>query len=201
MTLLEEAGWVDSDGDGIRECHGCQTANEGDLMQFNLYTYSEYGEPLELTQQYIAENLKKIGMDAQLSLFEGSVMWADPDSGGIEQTGDFDLDLWDDGYSGVDPTDYLWEIYYSEAATPGNGWNIVRWINPEFDSLLNEAYTLDEPYRKELFCKMAKILDDEVPVILLFSTINAEAYSSRMEGVQSNINDVVSWNASDWKIK
>jgi hypothetical protein len=31
--LLEEAGWTDTDGDGIRECHGCTTgAEEGYVM-------------------------------------------------------------------------------------------------------------------------------------------------------------------------
>jgi peptide/nickel transport system substrate-binding protein len=200
-ALLEQAGWKDTNNDGLRECRGCQTASEGDPMQFSLYTYSEYGEPLELTQQYIAENLKNIGMNVELSLYEGSVLWADSESGGIEQNGDFDMDLWDDGYSGIDPTDYLWELYYSEAATPGNGWNIVRWLNPDFDALLDEAYTLDEDYRKDLFCQMAQILDEQVPVIMLFSTINADAYADRLQGIQSNINDVVTWNAADWMIK
>ena len=192
---------MDTDGDGIRECHGCTTAKEGDVMKVDFYTYAEYGEPLELTQQYIAENLKNIGIDSQLTIYEGSVMWADPESGGIEQNGDFDLDLWDDGYSGIDPTDYLWELYYSSAAEPGNGWNIVRWKNEEFDALLDEAYSLDEARRKEIFCRMAEILDEEVPVIMMFSTINAEAYSARLEGVQSTVNDLVTWNVADWKIK
>jgi len=169
-------------------------------MKVEFYTYAEYGEPLELTQQYIAENLKNIGIDAQITVYEGSVLWADAGSGGIEQNGNFDLDLWDDGYSGIDPTDYLWELYASDAAEPGSGWNIVRWKNEEFDTLLNDAYSLDEASRKETFCKMAKILNEDVPVILLFSTLNADAHSTRLEGIQSNINDVVSWNAADWKI-
>lgn len=198
--MLEEAGWKDTNGDGYRECSGCTTAEEGTPMKLSFYTYAEYGEPLQLTQQYIADNLKKIGIEAQLNTFEGSVMWADPDSGGIEQNGDFELDLWDDGYSSTDPTDFLWEIYAAEAATPGNGWNIVRWKNDEFNTLLGEAYTLDEAKRKEIFCQMAIILDEQAPVILMFSTVNADAYSNRLEGIQSNINDLVTWNAADWKI-
>lgn len=199
-ALLEQAGWKDTDGDGIRECRGCSTATEGDPLKIDLYTYAEYGEPLELTQQYIAENLKTIGIDAQLTVYEGTVLWADPGSGGIEQNGNFDLDLWDDGYSGIDPTDYLYEIYAEASTQPGNGWNIVRWHNDEFNTLLDEAYTLDEAKRKEIFCNMAKILDEQVPVIMLFSTLNADAYSARLDGIQSNINDVVSWNAADWKV-
>jgi hypothetical protein len=36
---------------------------------------------------------------------------------------------------------------------------------------------------------------------MLFSTINADAYADRLQGIQSNINDVVTWNAADWMIK
>jgi len=198
--LLEEAGWQDTNGDGYRECSGCVTAEAGAPMKLNFYTYAEYGELLQLTQQYIADNLKKIGIETQLNTFEGSVLWTDAESGGIEQNGDFELDLWDDGYASADPTDFLWEIYANDAAQPGNGWNIVRWQNEAFSTLLDEAYTLDEAKRKDIFCQMAKILDEQAPVILLFSTVNADAYSSRMEGVQSNINDLVTWNAADWKI-
>jgi peptide/nickel transport system substrate-binding protein len=199
-ALLEEAGWKDTNGDGIRECRGCTTATEGDPLKIEFYTYSEYGEPLELTQQYISENMKNIGIDAQLTVYEGSVMWADPGSGGIEQNGNFDLDLWDDGYSGIDPTDYLWELYAEAATEPGSGWNIVRWHNEEFNTLLDEAYSLDETRRKEIFCRMAEILDQEVPVILMFSTLNSDAHTVRLQGIQSNINDVVSWNAAEWKV-
>jgi peptide/nickel transport system substrate-binding protein len=201
-ALLEEAGWIDQDGDGVRECHGCTTgAEDGYVMQMEFMTYAEYGEPLELTQQLIGEQLGQIGIKLDLSVVEGSVMWADYESGGIEQQGNFDLNMWDDGYSGVDPTDFLWELYYSTAAEPDGGWNVVRWLNADFDGLLDEAYTLDEAYRQDLFCQMAQILEDQLPVIMLFSTVNADAYSARIEGVQSTVNDLVTWNVADWVVK
>jgi ABC-type transport system substrate-binding protein len=132
---------------------------------------------------------------------EGSVLWADAESGGIEQSGNFDIDLWDDGYAGVDPTDYMWEAYSIEATEPGFGWNIGRWSNEQVDALIDEAYTLDEDARKAVFCNMAEIQYAEAPEILLFTIPNADAYSSRLEGVQSSINDLVTWNVADWTIR
>ena len=199
-ALLEEAGWTDANGDGKRECHKCLHAKEGAPMKLELITYPEYGEPLILTQQLIGEMLGNIGMDIQLTVIQGSVLWADYNSGGIEQRGEFNIDLYDDGYSGIDPTDFLSQYYASASAEPDYGWNIGRWKNEEFDNLLSQAYTLDEQSRKELFCQMAKILDDELPQILLFSAINADAYSARVSGVQTNINDIVTWNVADWTI-
>jgi peptide/nickel transport system substrate-binding protein len=199
-ALLEEAGWSDADGDGVRECHGCSSAEEGYPLSFELATYGEYGPELELAQQLIGEMLGEVGMQAELRVIEGSVMWADAASGGTEQNGNFDLDLYDDGYPGVDPTDHLWFYYYSAAAEPDAGFNVGRWINEDFDALLDEAYTLDEARRQELFCQMAEILDDELPQILLFTAINADAHSVRLQGVQSSANDMVTWNVADWTL-
>ncbi len=199
-ALLEEAGWKDTNGDGIRECQGCGSAEDGYKMEMEFITYSEFGEPLLLTQQLIAEMLGQIGIKLNLSVVEGSVLWAASTDGGIEQSGNFDMDIWDDGYGGVDPTDYLWSYYYSEAATPDYGYNYGRWMNEEFDALLDEAYTLDEARRKEIFCEIAQILEEELPEALLFTAVNADAHSARLQGVQSSTNDLVTWNAADWTL-
>ncbi len=200
-ALLEEAGWTDEDGDGIRECHGCTTgAEEGYPMSMEFMIYAEYGELLELSQQLIAEQLKEIGMGTELGMVEGGIMWADYGSGGTEQNGEFELDLWDDGYFGFDIQDYLWSFYYSEAVEPDWGWNVGRWYNKDFDALLDEAYTLDEEYNTEMLCEAARILDQELPHIILWSAIDAAGYSTRTEGVQATINDVITWNAADWRV-
>jgi peptide/nickel transport system substrate-binding protein len=199
-ALLEEAGWSDQDGDGIRECHGCANAEEGYVMSMENMIYAEYGEELELAQQLVAEMLREVGINLELSIIEGTVLWADYESGGIEQQGDFDLNMWDDGYPGIDPTDHLWFYYYSDAAEPDYGWNVGRWRNADFDALLDEAYTLDEEYRKELFCQMADLLEQELPEILLWSELDADGYSSRLQGVQATVNDLVTWNVADWTI-
>ncbi|CAG0978980.1 Oligopeptide-binding protein AppA [Anaerolineales bacterium] len=199
--LLDEAGWKDTDGDGVRECRGCQTAEEGYVMEMEFITYAEYGEPLELTQQLIAEELGKLGIKLNLTVVEGSVLWAASTDGGIEQNGNFDMDIWDDGYAGIDPTDYLWSYYSSEATVPDIGYNYGRWSNEQFDTLLGEVYTLDEEVRKQKFCEMAEVLEAELPELLLFTATNGDAHSVRLQGVESSTNDLVTWNSADWTLK
>jgi peptide/nickel transport system substrate-binding protein len=199
-ALLAEAGWTDEDGDGIRECHGCLNAEEGYVMSMENMIYAEYGEELELAQQLVAEMLGEVGIHLDLSIIEGTVLWADYESGGIEQQGDFDLNMWDDGYPGIDPTDHLWFYYYSSAAEPDWGWNVGRWINADFDALLDEAYILDEEYRKDLFCQIANLLEEELPQIILWTELDADGYSSRLTGVQATVNDLVTWNVADWQV-
>ncbi len=199
-ALLEEAGWTDTDNDGVRECHGCPNANEGDLMTFEFAIYSEYGEELDLAQQYIAENLKDIGMQATLYSVEGAVLW--DTEGGPEIEGRFDLNMWDDGYPGLDPTDNaMWYYYHSDAADPeSGGWNIGRWSNEDFDVLYDELFYLDEEYRKEVFCDMATILDEEVPQVLLFSTLEVHGVSKRLQNTLPSANDPFTWNVADWTL-
>ena len=200
-ALLDQAGWKDTDADGVRECRGCKTAKEGYVMEMEFITYSEFGEPLELTQQFIAEQLGKLGMKLKLTVVEGSVLWAASTDGGIEQNGNFDMDIWDDGYSGVDPTAFIESYYSTAAATPDAGYNFMRWTNPDFENLLSSTYTLDEQLRKDAFCKMAAILDKELPELQLFTALNADAHTINLQNVQSSTNDVVTWNSADWVLK
>ncbi len=199
-ALLDEAGWVDTDGDGVRECQGCLNAEDGTPLAMEFAIYAEYGETLELAQQYIAEELTALGFDLELMIIEGAIIWAPAEEGGTELSGNFDLDMWDDGYPGLDPTDFVWWFYSSDAMPEDEGYNVGRWINEDFDAWMDEAYTLDEEYRKEVFCEIAVILEEELPWILLFSTLEMHGVSARLEGVQPSVNDPVTWNVADWTV-
>jgi peptide/nickel transport system substrate-binding protein len=194
-ALLEEAGWVDTDEDGVRECRGCPNAEEGTPMTMEYAIYAEYGETLELAQQLIAEDWKTIGVDTELQIIEGAIMWAEEEDGGTEIAGKFELDMWDDGYPGTDPADMLWTFYSS-----GSDWNYGWWVNEDMDAWIDEFYSLDEEYRLEVACEMAAILEDELPQILLFSTLEMHGLSDRLQGVLPSANDPVTWNVADWSV-
>lgn len=200
-ALLEEAGWTDTDGDGVRECHGCPNAEEGTLMTMEFAIYAEYGETLELAQQLIGENLEAIGFDVELQMIEGAIMWAPAEDGGTEMAGNFELDMWDDGYPGLDPTDNLVWTFYLSDNLEAEGYNVGRWANEELDALVDELYTLDEEYRKEVFCDIATILEDELPQILLWSALESHGVADRLVGVQPSANDPLTWNVADWTLK
>lgn len=201
-ALLEEAGWIDQDGDGVRECHGCTTgAEEGYPMEMEFMTYAEYGQTLDLTQEFIAEELLNIGIKLNSSRVEGTVLWESTENGGLEQSGNFDMDIWDDGYSGSDPSDYLWVYYHSAAAIPNDGQNYGRYINSTVDELIDASYTLDEAARQDAFCQLATILNEDLPELMLFTTVDANVHSARLQGVQSNANEIVTWNVADWTLK
>ena len=42
-----------------------------------------------------AEEMGQIGIKLNLTVVQGSVLWAASTDGGIEQSGNFDMDIWD----------------------------------------------------------------------------------------------------------
>jgi peptide/nickel transport system substrate-binding protein len=199
-ALLEAAGWTDEDEDGVRECHGCTTgAEEGYPMSIEFAIY-DYGEELDLAQQLMAEQLADIGIETELVMIEGAVMWAYAEDGGTEASGNFDLDVWDDGYAGIDPTEWLWYFYHTDADPAEGGWNVGRWSNADFDELSDWTWDLDEESRLELFCEIAELLDEELPQIMLWSATDTHTLSLRIQNVQATANDAFTWNAADWEV-
>jgi peptide/nickel transport system substrate-binding protein len=199
-ALLKEAGWEDTDGDGVNECHGCEYAEEGDLMTVEFVIYAEYGETLEFAQQFIGEAWADIGLQTDLQIIEGTVLWAQSDDGGTELAGNFEMDMWDNGYAGVDPTSYLWDYYYY---MEDSEWNLANWSGEEAETvaaLVDELYTVDEEYRMEVFCDIALILEEELPATVLFSTLEMFGLSERMEGVKPTAFDILTWNVADWTV-
>jgi peptide/nickel transport system substrate-binding protein len=199
-ALLEDAGWTDEDGDGVRECHGCPNADEGYRMSMEFISIAGYGEEEGLAQQLIGEMLGDVGIELLLSKVESTVLWADYASGGLEQNGDFDLNFWGDGYGGRDPTDHIWFYYHSYAAEPDYGWNVARWMNEDADALIDGTYWLDEEFRKDSFCQLATLMDEELPHIWLWSMAYPAAVSERLQGTQSSVTDQHSWNVADWHV-
>ncbi|MEW5961748.1 MAG: ABC transporter substrate-binding protein, partial [Chloroflexota bacterium] len=145
-ALLDQAGWVVANPEDIfRRCRGCGTAEDGVPLTLKSYTYVEYGDPLTLAHRLIQEMLAEVGIDLQREVVEGSKLWNTWENEGIEAHGNFDLDLWDDGYYGLDPTIYLTD-YYDPRAIPTRdnpiaGLNISRYQNPVLAKLFDALHT------------------------------------------------------------
>jgi len=69
------------------------------------------------------------------------------------------------------------------------------------DELIDSLYTLDEAARQDAFCQLATILDEDLPELILFTTVDANAHSTRLQGVTSNANEIVTWNVEDWTLQ
>ncbi|MFQ5577743.1 MAG: hypothetical protein ACE5G8_12245, partial [Anaerolineae bacterium] len=136
---------------------------------------------------------------------EGYDLWDTWTNNGLEIRGNFNLDLWDDGYYGIDPTDYLFDLYDPRAIPTQNdplaGLNVMRYQNPALTGIFDELYTpLPDSRRAEILCRLAVILYRDLPTIPLLALPDYYALNPRLQGVSPHIYDTITWNAGDWSL-
>lgn len=206
-ALLDEAGWrmVNPEVDPVRTCQGCGTTTDGAHLVLKSYIYEEFGEPLVTAHRLVEEMLAEVGIKLEREVVEGSKLWNTWENQGLELRGNFDLDLWDDGYYGVDPTLYLTDYYDPRTIptrdNPVAGLNISRYRNPTLTGIFDALHSpLPNNRRRTLLCELAIILHQDLPQIPLLALPDRYAINLNLQGVQPHIYDTVTWNAADWSL-
>lgn len=145
--LLDDAGIVDTNGDGIRELNGQEVV-------LHYVTYDN--RCLKDFAEAIQNQLSEIGIGVDLEIGDSARQW---DS---YQSGDFDLNgsNWTTVGTG-DPSEYM-AAWYSKSGADYCGYQ-----NDEYDKLYEELQvTFDNDARREIVQKMQQILlDDAVAIV------------------------------------
>jgi peptide/nickel transport system substrate-binding protein len=204
MALLEEAGWTDQDGNGIRECHGCPYAEEGKELKLKIQTTSG-NELRERCEQVLLEMMENIGIQLYIENVPSAELFGSYSDGAFRKHGQFDILMYTSS-AGVDPHGQL-DIYYSSENIPcddnsGKGANYSRWINEESDEWLRKGGSNpDIEVRAEAYQKMAEIIAAEIPQIYLYNRADIDLLRDHFMGWESNIWPNESWNADSWWIE
>jgi peptide/nickel transport system substrate-binding protein len=202
-TLLEEAGWIDEDGDGVRECHACLYAEEGRPLRLKIQTTT--GNKLrEETEQIILEMLAEVGIELYIENVPSAVLFGSWASGAFRKHGQFDILMYTTS-DGVDPQSQI-EGYFASSAMPleantGAGFNYSRWVNEEADQLIAAAgATPDLETRKELYRQVMEIISAELPHIYLYDRADIHLSRARVQNFKVNSWANQSWNTEDWAV-
>ena len=147
MELLEASGWVDSDGDGIREKDGQKLTME--------VIYSEGTATYPVQIPYMQDAWREVGIEAVTSAIPFQTLLDDTDAGNY----------------GVCVQGFQWSIdggqdamFWSEM-TPPNGFNSMRYSNPDYDALVIPSKTEVDPEKRiEILTEMSNIVNDDVAV-------------------------------------
>ncbi len=178
--ILDEAGYVDSDSDGVRE------DADGNPLEYRLYAEDDATETRIL--EIISDGLAQIGISAPPTpMDENSLIALYPDF-------DFDLILW--GWS-LDPDpDFAMLIFTCDEREQG-GWNDSGYCNEEFEEMyLQQAITVDHEARRELIWQMQEKLFNERPYIILDYEQWVQAFrSDRFTGFGLKAGGIM-WKAS-----
>jgi len=202
-ALLEEAGWIDEDGDGVRECRGCLYAEAGRPLRLKIQTTS--GNQLrEETEQVLLEMLAEVGIELYIENVPSAVLFGSWASGAFRRHGQFDMLLYTTS-DGVDPQLQV-EGYFHKDKMPteangGAGFNYSRWVNEPFSQLVEQAgATPDLQKRRELYRQAMEILTDELPHIYLYDRNVIHLTQARVNGFEVTPWWTQSWNVAGWSV-
>ena len=169
--LLTEAGWKDTDGDGILD-----KVIDGKKTDFKFTFINNNNPKRKKVMLIVIENLKQLGIQADLQEYEWSVF--------LDKTKKHQFDAcysaWQLSVTPEDP----YQIWHS-SQSQGEGSNFISYINPESDKLLEQnRVEFDDNKRIELLKQWQKIIYDDQPTTFLWSEPSRYLYSDRFKNTR-----------------
>lgn len=200
--LLDEAGWAMGD-DGIRVAQGAMYAEDGTRLSLELQGYTAF-DPLQLTEEFIVENLKAIGVEARIQNYDFSIIFGSYEDNSPRAVGDYDMLIFDRGFT-TEPQGYNFDAYHSSRipteANPTGG-NYFRWENPAVDAALELAgSSFDTQTRKDAYCEVGQAVLDDMPQIYLYLFQDNYGIADSLTGYTLNTWGSMSWGAQNWQLK
>lgn len=183
--LLAEAGYEDSDGDGIVE-------RDGKKLSFEVLT-NLGNKQREKTAVIIQRRLKEVGIETHIRSLE----WASLLTNFIKP-GDFDAVVMGWGL-GLDPDQYT--IWHSSQQKPGQ-FNFIGYSNPAVDKLLEQGrLEFDPEKRMQIYHEFAKVLYDDSPLVYLSAGYGLTAIHKRVQGIMNPVPPAgVGYDSQKWYI-
>lgn len=160
--ILDDAGYADTDGDGVRE-----TPDGSGTLTFRMNWPSDSINAPRMAE-LLAANWGQIGVQTEQQAL-------DPDAltSVCCPTFDFDIILWGWG-SDPDPN-FLLSVMTTDEIPTGN--SETGWSNAEYDALFVEQATeLDKDRRIELVREMQAIAHADIPYIIPYYAQSVQAY-------------------------
>lgn len=145
--LLAEAGWKDTNGDGIVD-------KDGKNLEMSLIT-SPNRPSLPPMAEAVAGQLKEIGIKFNVEILESGVV------SDRQKRGEWDAALSAVSVAMVPDPSYILESYFKS-----DGINNKGYANPAVDELLTDAAnSRDEKERTSMYKEVQSIIQDEIPII------------------------------------
>ncbi len=200
--LLDEAGWVMGD-DGIRVAKGAMYAEDGTRLSLELQGYTAF-DPLQLTEEFIVENLKAVGVEARIQNYDFSIIFGTFEDNSPRAVGDYDMLIFDRGFT-TEPQGYNFDAYHSSripTAENSTGGNYFRWVNADVDAALETAgSSFDLQTRKDAYCTVGQAVIDDLPQVYLYLFQDNYGVADNLDGYVLSTWGSMSWGAQNWKIK
>jgi ABC-type transport system substrate-binding protein len=173
-ALLEEAGWVDADGDGVRE-------KDGQPLALTLHTRRGGAAGDIEIAELVQGMLQEVGVGLEIILLDSAAFIAEVTKPAEEATYDL-VSLTVGTFTG--DAEYIMETFYACDSAAPRYYNRAYFCDPEVDRLIEEAAaipTLAE--RNAIYSDVVKRVYDQAPILMLFDAVETVAMRSEVEGV------------------
>ncbi len=173
--LLKEAGWADTDGDGVLD-------KNGEDFKVSLIISPRW--PAPTIAEVIQGQLRELGIIVEIRVLERGT-WRD-----AIRAGEHDMTI--HALSFIGPHNALYRSFHSEGDL-----NLGRgkfYSNPLVNELTELGKrTMDAEERRQYYFEVQKIVADEVPVVPIFAEVMINAVRYNIEGYKPNPWFTVNW--------
>jgi peptide/nickel transport system substrate-binding protein len=195
-ALLDEAGWIDTDGDGVRDKDG---------KKLSVVFLTSISPVRQGAQEIVKNGLESIGFEVENKSVDSSIFLGPPEeSTNTRRQFYADLEQFNFGNKSPDPTPYMNGWMCGEIAQMANDWSLTNWArycNPAYDALFEQAAKeLDPDKRRQLFIQLNDFLIEDVALIPLVHIAFATAINADLQGLSVTPWDVEVWNIADWRL-
>ncbi len=191
--ILDEAGWVRG-ADGVRAKDGVRLSV---LFQTSTNTLRQK------TQELIKQWWEEIGVETELKNVDAGVFFGS-DAGNPDNIGHFfaDIQMYTTGAAELNPISHLCQYTSDQASQRENEWrspNNMRWQNPEFDALCEEALqTTDTNRIFEIAMALDGLIVSDYAMIPLVGRPRVAGASLQLRGYSPSGWDSEMWDVANW---
>lgn len=173
-TLLAEAGWKDSNGNGTLD-----KVLNGKPTEFNItFTYNAGNDSRRDAALIFKEACRQVGINVDVVPQEWSIY--------IDNQKKHDFEMFYGAWIGSTSPDDPKQIWHTESINGGS--NYVYFGNAETDKLIEDIRSeLDEAKRNDLYRKFQVVVHDQVPYIFIWSPQEKIAISKRFTNTETFI--------------
>lgn len=183
--LLDEAGWIDENGDGVRE-------KDGETLSFDILNIAGEPERVQILS-FIQDQWSEIGVQVNIQNVDVATMWGD-----ALPSGNYDMGY---SYSGrlADPAD-LAQHYLCPDKQPTTNWGL--YCNPELDEILLAAQaTVDQTERAELYAQALGMIGQNPAYVFIGWRTDHTPINQRVQGYKPAPGYIEMWNAEEWSVQ
>jgi peptide/nickel transport system substrate-binding protein len=195
--LLDEAGYVDRDGDGVREgeCNG-------QLVKFSINFSTTTIQTRQTIAQMVKADLALIGIDFQPNFIPGGTFYGSYANGGPLARGDFDMASYGYGfYPNPSASGYFSCSQVPSANNPNNA-NSQHLCDAQLDDLASRIdMTADTVQRKQALINLQQYIYNNTLAIPIYEYVGVTGYADRF--IIPSFGEIggINWNTEEWDIK